>query len=108
MPHSRTVSLPVEGQMTHKTLTSLCVCMHVCIYMYICVCSCMCMCVHICMCASVSVSICVYIHVYVDTHVCSLVCEHVETRGQHGVLSSIPLHLIFLKQSLSPDLDLTS
>lgn len=101
MPYSRTVSLPVDGQMTHKTLTSLCVCMHVCIYTYICMCTHACIFIYIHVCASVYMSICVCIAVYVTIRMCSPVCEHVETRGQYRVLSSIPLHLIFLKQSFT-------
>lgn len=78
MPHSRTVSLPAEGQMTHKTLTSLCVCMHVCIYTYICICVfmyvhvCIYTCVCICVCEYMCMYICIceYVYMYMCAHLC--------------------------------------
>jgi len=60
------------------------------------VCVCVCVCVYVCMCACVCVYVCVCVCVCVCVYVCVCVL----------VLFSMELHLLFLRQNLSPNLEL--
>lgn len=69
-------------------LNSVCIHVHVCI-------------MHLCMCVPLHVYMCASVHVYICT------CVHGETRSQCGILVSVPLQPIYLKQAFLLDLELT-